>query len=193
MNRLLFALALAVPIRCADEPPPGGSAPARPEGSGGTAAAALTVTSPAFAHMGSIPRVHTCDGGDQLVPLAIGNVPPAARSLAIIVDDPDVPKSLRPDGNWDHWLIWNLPPTATTIAEGTIPANAVQGKNSWGRNDWGGPCPPDREHRYFFKVYALDTMLDLDRASGKPALEKAMEGHVVAKGELVGRYDRPRK
>ena len=152
----------------------------------------LDVTSPAFKHMEVIPPEHTCDGGDRLVPLAIAKVPPGSKSLAIIVDDPDVPTSLRADGNWDHWVIWNLPPSISSIAQGAIPPTAVQGKNSWGRNDWGGPCPPDREHRYFFKVYALDAMLDLDASSGKPELERAMEGHVLAKGEIVGRYDRTR-
>ncbi|HEU5161694.1 MAG TPA: YbhB/YbcL family Raf kinase inhibitor-like protein [Thermoanaerobaculia bacterium] len=189
-NRILLAIALAVPLRCAAEPETGGGT-ARPAG-GGPAPAKLDVTSAAFKHMELIPAEHTCDGGDRLVPLQIANIPPAAKSLAIIVDDPDVPKTLRPDGNWDHWLIWNLPPATSSIAHGGIPTSAVQGKNSWGRNDWGGPCPPDREHRYFFKVFALDTMLDLAPSSGKQALEKAMEGHVLAKGEIVGRYDRKR-
>ncbi len=195
-NRMLLALALAIPLRCAAEPPGGGGQPASRPGGGetgpSTAPAKLGVTSSAFQHMGTIPAVHTCDGRDALVPLEVAGVPPRAKSIAIIVDDPDVPKNLRPDGNWDHWLIWNLPPTATTIAEGKIPSAAVQGKNSWGRNAWGGPCPPDREHRYFFKVFALDTMLDLPRSSGKPELLRAMEGHVIGQGEIVGKYDRKR-
>ena len=152
----------------------------------------LTVTSSDFEHMGSIPSRYTCDSDDELVHLSIEGVPDGARSIAIVVDDPDVPRSLRPDGNWDHWLIWNLPPSTTALGPGSIPSSAVQGKNSWGRNDWGGPCPPDREHRYFFKVFALDTTLDIPASSEKPALLRAMEGHVLAKGELVGRYDRKR-
>lgn len=196
-TRMLLALALAFPIRCAAEPPGGGGQPAsRPGGGGGTATATpakLGVTSAAFAHMGAIPSAHTCDERDALVPLDIANIPPEAKSLAIIMDDPDVPKSLRPDGNWDHWLIWNLPPTTTSIREGKLPPNAVQGKNSWGRNDWGGPCPPDREHRYFFKVFALDTWLSIPPSSGKPEMLRAMEGHVIGYGELVGRYERKRK
>ncbi len=193
-TRMLLALALAVPLRCAAEPPGPGEKPAARPGGGGPASAPakLAVTSPAFAHMGVIPREHTCDGGDRLVPLEIGGIPPEAKSLAIVVDDPDVPKSLRPDGNWDHWVIWNLPPSTTSISHGSVPSSAVQGKNSWGRNDWGGPCPPDREHRYFFKAYALDAMLELDPSSGKAAFEQAIDGHVIAKGELVGRYDRKR-
>jgi hypothetical protein len=194
-HRMLLALAFAVPLRCAAEPPEGGGTASGPGGggSGGAATpATLGVTSAAFPHMGRIPPEHTCDGGDTLVPLEIANVPRDAKSLAIIVDDPDVPKSLRPDGNWDHWLIWNLPPSTSSISQGSVPSSAVQGKNSWGRNDWGGPCPPDREHRYFFKVYALDAMLELDPSSGKGELERAMEGRVLAKGELVGRYERQR-
>lgn len=196
-QRILLALALAVPLRCAAEPPEGGGKPAtRPGGGAGgrtAAPAKLGVISPSFEYLGLIPDTYTCDGRDALVPLDIANVPAGAKSLAIVVDDPDVPKSLRPDGNWDHWLIWNLPPSATSIREGSLPGGAVQGKNSWGRNDWGGPCPPDREHRYFFKVFALDAMLTIPASSGKPELLRAMEGHVIGYGELVGRYDRKRK
>lgn len=195
-TRMLLALTLAVPLRCAAEPPGGAGQPAaRPGGGGGPATAApakLGVTSPAFQNMGAIPSVHTCDERDALVPLDIANVPAEAKSIAIVMDDPDVPKNLRPDGNWDHWLIWNLPPTTTSIREGKLPASAVQGKNSWGRNDWGGPCPPDREHRYFFKVFALDSTLNIPASSGKPELLRAMEGHTIAYGELVGRYERKR-
>lgn len=148
----------------------------------------MRLSSSAFQDHATIPRKYTGDGADVIPPLSISEVPGEAKSLALIVDDPDAPNALH---NWDHWLIWNIPPDITDVAEGRTPAG-VTGKNSWGRNDYGGPSPPDREHRYFFKLFALDTTLNLPPSARKPELMKAMEGHVVAKTELVGRYDRKR-
>lgn len=151
----------------------------------------MRLTSSAFNDHASIPPKYTCDGEDINPPLAIADVPPEAKSLALIMDDPDVPPRLRPDGNWDHWIVWNILPDVRAIEEGRAPKGVV-GRNSWGRNDYGGPAPPDREHRYFFKLFALDATLDLPKSAGKPELLSAIEGHIVAKTELVGRYDRKR-
>jgi Raf kinase inhibitor-like YbhB/YbcL family protein len=144
----------------------------------------MKLTSPAFEANGSIPSKYTCDGAGVIPPLAFTAVPPAAATLALIVDDPDAPA-----GTWDHWIIWNIPVSTNSIAEGT-PPEGTTGMNSWKRPGWGAPCPPDREHRYFFKLYALDLRLDLPTSANKSGLEKAMRGHIVAQAELVGRYRR---
>jgi Raf kinase inhibitor-like YbhB/YbcL family protein len=151
----------------------------------------MKITSSAFEDHQPIPPKYTCDGADVSPPLTIGDVPKDAKSLALIMDDPDVPPNVRPDCNWDHWIIWNIPPDVTAIEEGKAPKGVV-GRNSWGKNAYGGPAPPDREHRYFFKLCALDRTLDLPSSAGKPELQKAMEGHIVAQAQLVGRYDRKR-
>lgn len=149
----------------------------------------MKISSPAFHDHESIPSRHTCDGADISPPLTIRDVRSDAKSLALIMDDPDVPPAVRADRNWDHWIVWNLPPTLTGIAEGATP-DGVVGRNSWGRNAYGGPAPPDREHRYFFKLFALDTRLDLPPTATKPALLEAMKGHVLEEAQLVGRYER---
>ena len=154
----------------------------------------MKLESSVFEHEGMIPAKYTCDGsppvGGISPPLKISEVPEGAKSLALIMDDPDVPKSLKPDGMWDHWLVWNIPPATTEIPEGQEPAGVV-GKNTRGSFGYRGPCPPDREHRYFFKLYALDTMLDLSpETTTKADLEKAMEGHTLERTELMGRYNR---
>ncbi len=151
----------------------------------------MKLTSSAFQDHASIPPRYTCDGQDINPPLMIQDVPKGAKSLALIMDDPDVPPAVRADRNWDHWIVWNIPPDTTQIEEGKQPT-AVIGRNSWGKSAYGGPAPPDREHRYFFKLFALDTKLDLPPSAGKPELEKAMQGHIVAQTQLVGRYDRKR-
>jgi hypothetical protein len=145
----------------------------------------MRITSSAFKDGGEIPNKYTCDGEGLVPPLAFEGVPQAAKGLALIVDDPDAPM-----GTWDHWLLFNIPPDAGGIAEGKEPA-WPHGKNSFKRTAWGGPCPPDREHRYFFRLFALDLALGLKEGATKADLLKAMEGHVVAKAELVGRYKRP--
>lgn len=149
----------------------------------------MKITSIAFDHHGSIPSKYTCDGDDINPPLTFEDVPPNTASLALIMDDPDVPEFVRPDRNWDHWIAWNLAPDIGGIEEAQRP-HGVVGRNSWGVSAYGGPAPPDREHRYFFKLYALDTRLDLSPNAGKKDLERAMEGHVIETAELVGRYER---
>ena len=145
----------------------------------------LKISSPAFAHNGSIPPKYTCDGADISPPLLFGDVPSVAQSLALIVDDPDAPV-----GTWVHWVVWNVAPAARETGEGKVPAQGVEGRNDWGRNGYGGPCPPSGVHRYFFKLYALDTSLNLPRTATKHELEKAMEGHILSRGQLTGLYKR---
>jgi Raf kinase inhibitor-like YbhB/YbcL family protein len=154
----------------------------------------LALTSPAFAEGGEIPARHTCEGDDVSPPLAWSAPPAGTRSLALIVDDPDAPDPRAPRTTWVHWVLYDLPPTAGPLPEGAgrdaLPAGTREGLNDWGRPGYGGPCPPVGRHRYFFKLYALDTVLpDLGRAT-KARLEEAMRGHVLAQGELVGTYEK---
>ena len=142
----------------------------------------MQLTSLVFGHNQLIPAKYTCDGEDVNPPLVINNAPESTQSLTIIVDDPDAPA-----GVWDHWIVFNIPPDTKVVAEGQEP-EGVHGRGTGGNTDYYGPCPPDREHRYFFKVYALDTMLDLPEGSSKADVERAMEGHVLDKAELIGRY-----
>ena len=146
----------------------------------------LKLTSSAFSHNGGIPSEYTCDGSDVSPQLIIDDVPANAKSLALIVDDPDAPV-----GTWDHWVVFNIPPNTKEITKGAEPKGAA-GKNSWGRFGYGGPCPPSGTHRYFFKLYALDIMLDLPQGATKKELEKAMDEHIIAKAELIGTYKRSR-
>ena len=143
----------------------------------------MQISSPAFDNNGSIPVKYTCNGEDINPPLVIAEVPEEAQSLVLIVDDPDAPV-----GNWTHWLMWNIDPSTAEIAENSVSDGAVQGTNSWGRNDYGGPCPPSGTHRYFFKLYALDTKLDLASSADQSDLEKTIEGHSIASAELMGAY-----
>lgn len=149
----------------------------------------MKLTSSVFKEGGIIPSVYTCEGKNINPPLEISGVPANAKSLVLINDDPDVPKTLRPDGMYDHWIIFNMPPNTHKLAEHSTPPG-VQGKSTNGKNQYVGPCPPDREHRYFFKLYALDTMLDLPAGATKKEVEKAMHGHVIAQCQLLGRYEK---
>lgn len=142
----------------------------------------LKITSPVFAHNSLIPAKYTCDGENVNPPLNINGFPEGTRSLVLIVDDPDAPM-----GTWVHWVVWSLPPKAT-IEENMI--SETEGLNDFRRQQYGGPCPPSGTHRYFFKVYALDTVLELSPNSRKKDVEKAMSGHTLAKGEIVGLYRR---
>ena len=154
----------------------------------GEVMAKLQVTSPSFAHEGAIPLEFTCDGADVSPALSWTDGPDGTASYALIMDDPDAPR-----GTWVHWVAWNIPnpslvdaiPAQETLDDGTM-----QGMNSWPRLGYGGPCPPSGSHRYYFKVYALDAKLDLPPATNKEALLKAMEGHILAQGELMGTYQR---
>ncbi|MDA8107734.1 MAG: YbhB/YbcL family Raf kinase inhibitor-like protein [Betaproteobacteria bacterium] len=150
------------------------------------------LTSSAFAEGGAIPSKYTCDGSDVSPPLAWSGVPAGAKSLALIVDDPDAPDPAAPKMTWVHWVVYEIPPSQSAIAEGAQPPGAKGGLNDWKRTGYGGPCPPIGRHRYFFKLYALDTMLpDLGRAT-KAQLEKAMQGHVLAEARLIGTYQKHR-
>ena len=150
---------------------------------------AFTITSPAFENGQEIPRLHTCEGNDISPPLEWTGVPEGTRSLALIVDDPDAPDPAHPKTTWVHWVLFNLPPDLAGLPAGVsrLPESVVGG-NDWKRNDYGGPCPPIGRHRYFFKLYALDCMLDLTGKTDKSRLETAMKGHVIGKTELVGTY-----
>lgn len=160
----------------------------------GKAAMPMILKSPSFAHGRTISARHTCDGPDISPPLAWSGVPADAKSLALIVDDPDAPDPASPKMTWVHWVLYNIPITAVGLAEGiAIKGNTsgiLQGLNDWQRTGYGGPCPPIGEHRYFFKLYALDVMLPDLKHPTKAALEKAMQGHVLAKSELIGLYRR---
>src|SRR3989344_4844207 len=157
------------------------------------ATSTLSLTSTAFENGGLIPAKYTCDEDRTLSPqLSIAGVPAEAKSLTLIMDDPDVPKVIHPDGMFDHWVLFNIPPTTTGIPEGG--SAGIAGRNGAGKNAYTGPCPPPQyepsEHRYFFKLYALDTELALQAGASKAEVEKAMQGHVVGEVQLLGRYKR---
>jgi Raf kinase inhibitor-like YbhB/YbcL family protein len=149
----------------------------------------MTIRSSAFDDNEHIPVRYSCDGDNVNPPLEFSGVPAGTQSLALIVEDPDVPKNLKPDGMFDHWIVCNMLPGTSGIEENSMPPG-IQGSNSAGKIAYTGPCPPDREHRYFFKLYALDTMLDLKPGVGKAGVEKAMQGHILSQSELIGRYNR---
>jgi Raf kinase inhibitor-like YbhB/YbcL family protein len=151
--------------------------------------AGLQITSTAFSANGAIPSKYTCDGPGMNPPLAFSGIPAKTQSLVLIMDDPDVPKNLMPSGVFDHWLVWDLPADSQGFAEGT----GKGGVNGMGQPGYMGPCPPDREHRYFFKLYALDIKLTSAKISNKKDLETAMEGHIIERAELMGKYERSQK
>lgn len=144
----------------------------------------MKLTSPAFENNKSIPKKYTCEGEDVNPPLEIEEMSSGAKSLALIVDDPDAPM-----GTWVHWVVYDIP-TVSRIDEDSVPG--TQGYNDFRKTDYGGPCPPSGTHRYFFKLYALDAKLALKEGVRKEELEKAMEGHVLGKAELVGLYKKGR-
>ncbi len=154
----------------------------------------LSLTSPAFSHNGEIPKEYTCDGKDTSAPLEWSGAPAGTKSFALIVDDPDAPDPKAPKTTWVHWVVYNIPASVTALPKGAtaknLPAGAREGMNDWKRTGYGGPCPPIGRHRYFHKLYALDTALgDLGQPT-KAALERALQGHILAKAELVGTYQR---
>lgn len=151
---------------------------------------AWMLTSSAFAQGAMIPKEYTCDGKDISPPLSWGDPPEGTQSFALIMDDPDAPM-----GTWVHWVIYNIPATARALPEGVPPDadlsdGSRHGRNSWRRLGYGGPCPPSGTHRYFFKLYALNTVLPLASGATKEELLKAMEGHILTPAELMGRYSR---
>jgi len=156
----------------------------------------MTLASPAFEQNGEIPAVHTCDGRDVSPPLNWTAPPAGAKSLVLIVDDPDAPDPAAPKMTWVHWLLYNLPPGAGSLPEGiaaaSLPPGTLSGLNDWQRTGYGGPCPPIGRHRYFHKLYALDALLPDLKHPTKAALEKAMRGHIIGQAELVGLYRRRR-
>jgi Raf kinase inhibitor-like YbhB/YbcL family protein len=158
----------------------------------------LTVTSASFPPSGPIPTKYTCEGSDTSPALAWSDAPSATKSLAVIVDDPDAPDPAAPKEVFVHWVLYDVPATAKQLPEGVksaanVRGGARDGKNDYGKAGWSGPCPPKGRHRYFFRVYALDTVLPDLGLPTKAELEKAMSGHVIAKGEVVGTYEKQAK
>lgn len=154
----------------------------------------LELTSSAFGDQAPIPSIHTCDGGDKSPPLGWTGLPEGTRSLALIVDDPDAPDPAAPKRTWVHWVLYNLPVTATglpaAVGEGDLPPGTRPGTNDWGRTGYGGPCPPIGRHRYFHKLYALDVVLPELGEPTKAVLEAAMNEHILERAELIGTYQR---
>ena len=152
----------------------------------------INITSTAFQAGGSIPSKYTCEDRDLSPPLAWSGAPPGTKSFALIVDDPDAPDPAKPQRVYVHWVIYNIPAATVALAENAskkgLPKGAVQGKNDWGKAEYGGPCPPIGRHRYFFKIYALDTELTGLSSPTKGDLERVMKGHVIDSGELIGTY-----
>lgn len=155
---------------------------------------ALALTSTAFTHNGPIPRLYTCQGKDISPALAWSGLPAGTKSLALIVDDPDAPDPKAPKMTWVHWVLYNIPVSATglpeAVAPAALPAGTREGKNDWKRTGYGGPCPPIGRHRYFHKLYALDVVLPDLKQPTKAELERAMQGHVLGKVELMGTYQK---
>jgi hypothetical protein len=152
----------------------------------------MHLESSAFSDGGTIPSQYTCEGEDTSPPLAWSEVPRNAKTLALIVDDPDAPDPAAPQRVWVHWVLYNIPVSTTGLAENitTLPIGTQEGINDWKRTGYGGPCPPIGRHRYFFKLYALDTRLDLHNPPTKAQLEKAMHGHILAQASFMGTYHR---
>ena len=151
----------------------------------------LTIASKAFGPGGHIPARYTCQGSNVSPPLSWSGIPDGTKSLVLIVEDPDAPDPAAPQRVWVHWIVFNLPPISSGLPEAVkeLPAGAKTGQNDWSRDKYGGPCPPIGRHRYFHKLYALDTELDLD-SPAKADVERAMQGHVLATAELVGTYQK---
>ena len=148
----------------------------------------VELKSSAFSNNEEIPSKYTCDGEDITPPLEISNVPDGAKSLVLIMDDPDAKKVAGK--TWVHWVVWDIPPDIDSIEENTSLAGALHGVNDFGKNEYGGPCPPSGIHRYIFKLYALDNFLNLSKSSTKQDVESAMKGHITGEAKLTGLYSR---
>ena len=147
------------------------------------ASSSVSVATSAFQTGGDIPAKFTCNGANVNPDLKINSVPNEAKSLVLIVDDPDAPRGL-----FTHWILWNIDPKTTDISENSVPTGGVQGTNDFGKRNYGGPCPPSGTHRYFFKIFALDMKLDLKPSARRADLDAAMKGHILGQGELMARY-----
>ena len=154
------------------------------------AASALELSTPAFKQGEKIPSKFTCDGAGMNPALTFNGVPANTKQLVLTMHDPDVPKNLMPSGNFDHWMVWDIAPTSKGIAEG---AGSSMGTNGTGKAGYIGPCPPDREHRYFFRLYAVDVALTGKTFKDRAAVEEAIKGHILAQSELMGRYEKIKK
>lgn len=152
----------------------------------------MKLESSAFRHEGPIPKKYTCEGEDASPPLTWSDVPHGTKSLALVVDDPDAPDPNKPQRTWVHWVLYDIPANAKGIAQGAsdLPRGTRQGKNDWKRPGYGGPCPPIGRHRYFFKLYALDATIGDRGELNKAELEKAMDGHILGKAQLMGTYQK---
>jgi Raf kinase inhibitor-like YbhB/YbcL family protein len=154
----------------------------------------LTIRSPAFAHGAAIPALHTCEGKDVSPALEFSGAPAGTKSLALIVHDPDAPDPKAPKVDWVHWILYDLPPNASGLPQGVgekaLPPGTLPGLNNWKRTGWGGPCPPIGRHRYFFKLFALDTALPDLGTPTRERLERAFAGHVLEQAELMGTYQK---
>jgi len=147
----------------------------------------MKITSPTFENNKNIPSKYTCDGKNVSPPLIFSEIPENTKSLVLIMDDPD---AVKPAGKvWDHWIIFDIPRGTKEIPEGREP-RGMHGKGTSGNLKYHGPCPPDGEHRYYFKLYALNTELNLSEGSAKSEIEKAMKGHIIEKAELIGKYNK---
>ena len=147
--------------------------------------ARMTIASPAFGNCQMIPKIYTCDGENINPALNFSNISQRAKSLALIVDDPDAPA-----GTWAHWIVFNIQPTTKKIEQNSVPAGSTMGTNSFGKSEYGGPCPPSGTHRYFFKLYALDTMFKADTQTTETTLMNEMHGHILDQAQIVGLYRR---
>lgn len=145
----------------------------------------MRISSNAFGHNELIPAMYTCDGENVNPPLMFSDMPPNVQSLVLVIDDPDAP-----DRTWIHWTVWNIGPDTKDIPGNGIPEDAIEGVTSFGKTGYGGPCPPSGTHRYFFKLYALDSTIELEPDADHFRLEKAMEGHILEQAELIGLYQK---
>lgn len=143
----------------------------------------MKISSTAFGHNENIPSKYTCNGQNYNPPLTFEEVPPDAKSLVLIVEDPDAPSKV-----FTHWVIYNMPPSTQQIPQNQAPSNSILGMTDFGKAEYGGPCPPSGTHQYFFKLFAIDTMLSLPKGASKEEVLKAMEGHVLETSELIGLY-----
>ena len=152
----------------------------------------MRIGSTAFTHEGAIPSLYTCEGKDVSPPLSWSEIPPGTKSLALILDDPDAPDPDAPKMTWVHWVLYNLPPTSAGLPErvNSLPAGTKEGMNDWKRTGYGGPCPPIGRHRYFHKLYALDTVLPDLKQPTKAKLEEAMKGNILSEARLMGTYQK---